>query len=356
MPQAARFLFCVGCVLIKISLLPQNMDFQEKYAMRPTAGDWARHIVLFLITFITATMAGVFYPFGRHGSPLFLLETFFDSYEKLIFLPFIFPYLFMMSLNLIFSDARLIGEGLMFSIPLLIILTAHEFGHYIACRIYGVDATLPYFMPVPLISPAGTFGAFIKILSPMPSRKATFDIGVAGPIAGFVALIPVAITAVLTMPRLSPEQLAASQSDLYFTDPLLIRFFAALTGTDLTSSVPNGFYFATWVGLLITSLNLVPAGQLDGGHAVFAVFGGKIHNLTGKIAFALMVIMTFTGWFVFNSPSGVLFTVILGVMLLIKHPEPLDDTPLDFKRKMIAFLTLLIFILSFMPFPIRVAE
>lgn len=324
--------------------------------MRPTTRTWVKHTIFFILTFITTTTAGVFFPFGQNGSPLFLLETFFISYESLIFVPLAFPYLLLISLKIVFSDAEFIKQGLMFSVPLLFILTAHEFGHYIACRIYGVDATLPYFLPVPLISPAGTFGAFIKILSPMPSRRATFDIGVAGPIAGFVALIPVVILAMLTMPQLTHEQIAASHADLYFTDPLLIKFFAVITGVNLSLAVPNGFYFAAWVGLLVTSLNLVPAGQFDGGHAVFSVFGARFHNLTGKIAFVLMIILTFIGWFVFNSPSGILFTILLGVMLRISHPEPLDDSPLDFKRKLIAVLTLLIFILSFMPFPIHVTE
>lgn len=330
------------------------MQFEEERAARPSALIWAKHTVLFLFTLLTATMAGVFYPFGSSVSPLFAMENFFDSYWKLLTIPFAFTHFSLLGLEFVFSSFEILKHGLTFSIPLLFILTAHEFGHYIACRIYKVDATLPYFLPVPLISPAGTFGAFIKILSPMPSYRSTFDIGVAGPIAGFIAIIPVAILAFLTMTQITPEQAAAGQADLVFSDPLLIRFFAFVFGFDLNLTIPNGFYFAAWVGLLVTSLNLVPSGQLDGGHAVYSVFGEKVHNITGKVAFVVMLLITATGWFVFNSPSGVLFTILLGIMLKIRHPEPIDDTPLDFKRKIIALITFIIFVLSFVPFPIQI--
>src|SRR5262249_24876782 len=142
--------------------------------------------------------------------------------------------------------------GLEFSISLLFILICHEMGHYIACRIYRVDATLPFFIPTPpMIGPAGTFGAFIKILSPMPSRRAVFDIGVGGPIAGFIALIPVAIVGILRMEPM-PAQQIANPGGLVFADPLFMRAMGALFGTDPTLSVGNAFYYAAWVGLLVT--------------------------------------------------------------------------------------------------------
>ncbi|MEK7856481.1 MAG: site-2 protease family protein, partial [Acidobacteriota bacterium] len=244
--------------------------------------------------------------------------------------------------------------GLSFSLSLLFILISHEMGHYIACRIYKVDATLPFFIPTPpMIGPAGTFGAFIKIRSPMPSRKAVFDIGVAGPIAGFIALVPVAITGVMTMQPAAPEQLA-NPSGIIFSDPLLMQAIAGLAGVDLSTSVGNAFYFAGWVGLLVTALNLIPSGQLDGGHAVFAVCGEAIHRWTGRIAFVLMASLSIIGWLYFNSPSGFLIAILLGIMMKIRHPVPWDQTPLDAKRKAVAFLTLIIFVLCFMPFPIKI--
>lgn len=330
------------------------MHFDEDRAARPSLLAWIKHTVLFLLTLLTTTMAGVFFPFGSNYSPLFALETFFDSYWKFFYIPFVFNHLLVLGLQFLFSDLAILQHGLTFSIPLLFILTAHEFGHYIACRIYKVDATLPYFLPVPLASPAGTFGAFIKILSPIPSRRSTFDIGVAGPIAGFIAIIPILIIAFLTMEQITPAEAAQMNADLVLSDPLLIKFLAFASNFDLNLVKANGFYFAAWIGLLVTSLNLVPSGQLDGGHAVYSVFGAKIHNLTGKIAFAVMVLITTVGWFVFNSPSGLLFTILLGIMLKIRHPRPLDDSPLDLKRKIIALITLLIFILSFVPFPIQI--
>jgi membrane-associated protease RseP (regulator of RpoE activity) len=204
-----------------------------------------------------------------------------------------------------------------------------------------------------MIGPAGTFGAFIKIKSPMPSRKAVFDIGVAGPIAGFIALIPIAIIGVSTMQSVAPQP--AGAGTLIFTDPLLMRAVAAVVGIDLHFAIGNPFYFAAWVGLLVTALNLIPSGQLDGGHAIFAVFGERVHYWTGRIAFVSMAAFSIIGWFYFNSPSGFLIAVLLGVMMRIKHPTPWDQTPLDGKRKAIAFLTLVIFALCFVPFPIQIS-
>jgi membrane-associated protease RseP (regulator of RpoE activity) len=255
----------------------------------------------------------------------------------------------------LFTDAEYLTYGLSFSLSLLFILISHEMGHYIACRIYKVDATLPYFIPTPpMIGPAGTFGAFIKIKSPMPSRKAIFDIGVAGPIAGFIALIPIAILGVATMEPITAQQ-AAGGSGIVFSDPLLMKFFASVRGIDLHFSTGNAFYFAAWVGLLVTALNLIPSGQLDGGHAIYAVLGETVHRWTGRIAFAAMSILSILGWFYFNSPSGFLIAVLLGVMMRVKHPEPWDNSALGGVRIAIAVLTLVIFVLAFMPFPIQIS-
>jgi membrane-associated protease RseP (regulator of RpoE activity) len=206
-----------------------------------------------------------------------------------------------------------------------------------------------------MIGPAGTLGAFIKIVSPMPSRRAVFDIGVAGPIAGFVALLPIAFLAVLTTQPATAIPAQPNELELIFSDPLLYRFFAYLGGIDLGQPFySNPFYFATWLGLLVTALNLIPSGQLDGGHAIYAVFGKNIHKWTGRIAFVTMTLFSILGLYLYSSPSGLLFAVILAVMLRVGHPEPIDETPLDNKRKVIAFLTLLIFILCFVPFPIQI--
>ncbi len=333
--------------------------FFNRAAMRPTLRTWVKHTLLFLLTFITCTVAGVLPPFGI--VPLFPdmvdPQSWSEVFALLQALPGHYAGQVIDTVYLLFTNSEVLGYGLKFSFSLLTILTAHEFGHYIACRIYGVDATLPYFIPTPpMIGPAGTFGAFIKIVSPMPSRKAVFDIGVAGPIAGFIALIPVAILGFATMETVAPE-VAASMSDfgIYFSDPLFFKILAPLFGINLSLPIiSNPFYFAAWVGLLVTALNLFPSGQLDGGHALYAVFGSKIHLWAGRIVFVAAAILAIAGWFLYNSPSGFLFAILLGVMMRVGHPEPYDTTSLDFKRKIVAFVTLLIFILCFAPFPIQV--
>jgi membrane-associated protease RseP (regulator of RpoE activity) len=255
----------------------------------------------------------------------------------------------------ILTDTQLLILGLKFSVPILIILTCHEMGHYIACRIYRVDATLPYFLPsLPLIGPAGTFGAFIRIRSRIPTRRAIFDIGVAGPIAGFIALIPVAVIAVAAMQPIPRPEMIPGES-IVFSDPLLIKGLMYLFGVNAEwVSGLNPFYWAAWVGALVTALNLIPSGQLDGGHAIYAVFGERIHYWFGRAAFVIMALLAIGGMVFYSSPAGILFAIVLGVMMRVPHPEPWDHTPLDAKRKVIALITLLIFIFCFLPFPIYI--
>jgi membrane-associated protease RseP (regulator of RpoE activity) len=330
-------------------------DFPPRRAMRPTARTWIKHTLFLLLTVFTATIASNIYPFGAIPFiPKFNPQT----WTEFLWLPFYYVEFVYDSIYLVFTNPALLKYGLKFSFSLLFILTCHEAGHYIASRIYGVDATLPYFIPTPpLIGPAGTLGAFIKILSPLPSRKATFDIGVAGPIAGFLALIPISIIGFLTM-EFAPVQSkieASSDGEIYFADALFTKLVAFFFNIDLTQTIYlNPFYFAAWIGLLVTALNLIPSGQLDGGHAVYAVLGEKIHGWTGKVAFVVMVLLSAIGLYFYSSPGTILFTILLGVMLKVGHPEPLDNSPLDLKRKVIAFLTLVIFILCFTPFPIQI--
>lgn len=330
----------------------------EDRAMRPTARTWAKHAVFLLITLVTATIAGVLYPFGLIDSlPNADPQTWTEAYQFLLDIPAKYAALVGAAVYLLATDLEYLKYGLSFSLSLLFILVSHEMGHYIACRIYKVDATLPYFIPTPpMIGPAGTFGAFIKIVSPMPSRKAVFDIGVAGPIAGFIALIPVAMLGFATMRQVSVGELNNFQSTgITFADPLFFHFLAYIFGINLSVPMfPNAFYYASWVGLLVTALNLIPSGQLDGGHAIYSVFGERVHRFTGRIAFVIMVGLAILGFIYFNSPSGFLLTVLLGVMMRVKHPQPWDQRPLDAKRKLIAVLTLVMFILCFTPFPIKI--
>jgi membrane-associated protease RseP (regulator of RpoE activity) len=324
---------------------------------RPSLQTWLKHFAFLLVTLVTATIAGVLYPFGQTDIlPTADPQTWEEIARFIATIPERYAAFVVEVLYNLATKPDYLIYGLSFSLSLLFILISHEMGHYVACRIYRVDATLPYFIPTPpMVGPAGTFGAFIKIRSPMPSRKAVFDIGVAGPIAGFIALIPIAIIGVATMQTATPEQAFHSQSAIVFSDPLMMKAIAYLFAIDLHYGIGNPFYFAAWVGLLVTALNLIPSGQLDGGHAIYAVLGKKIHYWTGRIAFVAMATLSILGWIYYNSPSGFLIAVLLGVMMRIPHPEPWDQTPLDLKRKIIAFATLMIFVLCFLPFPIQIS-
>jgi membrane-associated protease RseP (regulator of RpoE activity) len=326
-----------------------------KQDLRPSLGTWLRHLGLLLVTFVTTTVAGVLEPFGR-------IRIFpeLDSMPEMGFgetisvLPFMYASLIGETVNALLSDPAFFLEGLSFSIPLLFILVSHEMGHYLMCRRYGVVSTLPFFLPVPpLIGPAGTFGAFIKIKSPLPSRKAAFDIGVAGPIAGFIAIIPISIIGLLRMERIPSEAGMAGYEGLYFSDPLLTHLVGAVIGVDPSTGFMNPFLAAAWLGLLVTSLNLIPSGQLDGGHAIYSVFGSRAHYWTGRIAFLVMIMFSVVGWILYSVPGAILFTILLGFMMRVRHPSPIDDSPLDRRRLVIAAMTLVVFLLSFTPFPIK---
>ncbi len=327
-------------------------------SMRPQTKTWVKHSLLLGLTFVTSTIAATIQPFGRLPV-LPELDSLSDApvMEILAAVPAAYLNLVKTAVLTLITNAEALQFGLSFSLSLLFILTAHEAGHYIACRIYRVNATLPYFLPTPpLIGPAGTLGAFIRIISPIPSRRAIFDIGVAGPIAGFAALIPVTVLAVLTLENAPAAVIPANGFEIVFSDPLTIRLLAGLGSVDLSQPIlPNPFYYASWIGLLVTALNLIPSGQLDGGHAIYAVFGRRIHYWTGRTAFAAMSVLSVMGLYFYGSPSGFLFAVILAVMMLVKHPDPLDSSPLGAKRNLVAFLTLIIFLLSFVPFPIQLS-
>jgi len=255
-----------------------------------------------------------------------------------------------------FTHPKSLEQGLVFSGSLLAILTAHEFGHYLFCRYYGVDATLPFFIPQPPLLIPGTFGAFIRMKSPVPSRRALFDIGLAGPLAGFIVIIPIAFAGVLTLhhvPLIAGEAGSAG-SGITFNDPLLFRLIARAFKVDLDNSVGNSYYFAAWFGLLVTALNLMPVGQLDGGHGTFAAFGQRAHWWIGRVAFVLMLMSTTIGWLWFGSPTMLLYVVLLAVMLKVRHPQPEQMEPLGAMRVAIGIITLIVFALCFLPFPITI--
>lgn len=243
---------------------------------------------------------------------------------------------------------KAIESGIIYSFTIIAILAAHEMGHYIACRWYGVNATPPYFIPVPL-PPVGTFGAFIKIKAPIPTRRALFDIGIAGPLAGYVFALPAAFIGIyFALPARAPEPGAEM---IYFQDPLLFKAFQYLLGTPVNVEL-NPVLWAAWVGVFMTSLNLLPVGQLDGGHVTYSVFGARGHRMIALGSYVAVIALA-----IYSIRSGmwnwVVYAAILTLMLRIGHPPVWDDgESLGLARKLVALIGLLVFILSFMPVPI----
>jgi membrane-associated protease RseP (regulator of RpoE activity) len=318
---------------------------------RPTAREWTRHLCLFGVTFITSTIAGLLLA-TRGNFPEPSLPEHLRWFQYLPHIPGYYVAQVKLLLQHGWAHPELLAQGVLFALSLLAILTAHEFGHYLACRSYGVDSTLPYFLPAPPLFLAGTFGAFIKIRSPIPSRRALFDIGVAGPIAGFVVAVPVALLGLATAQNTTATE--PGQLGLEFHNSLLWHLLARVFDVSLATMEGNPFYYAAWIGLLVTSLNLMPVGQLDGGHASFAIFGVKTHKWLGRAAFLGVAFCTALGWIYYGSPSGFLYTVLLAFMLRVRHPEVYDQRPLGQTRLYVAALTLLIFLLSFLPVPITI--
>jgi membrane-associated protease RseP (regulator of RpoE activity) len=328
---------------------PSRNSRVRRRGSNPTVREWIRHAGLFVLTFITTTFAGV----------MIVSEANVPEPAATGFFGYLFSipqYYYLTVADLVSQTAhnpQLLFSGLTFSTALLTILTAHEMGHYLACRYYGVKATLPFFIPAPPLFLAGTFGAFIKMKSPIPSRRALFDIGLAGPLAGFVTLLPIAFAGILLQTK--QTQVASTTGGIVFNDPLLFQLIAKLTGANLNiDALPHPFWMAAWIGLLVTSLNLMPVGQLDGGHGTFSLFGQRAHKLIGRLAFVAVAVTSILGFIWHGSPSGFLYAVLLAVMLRVHHPAPEEADPLGAGRIAIAVITLLVFILSFVPFPITI--
>ena len=315
-----------------------------------SAREWRLHGGLFLLTVITTVMAGI-----MHAAPPELPMTeprLASPIDYVLYLPLSYFSSISELLSYAFYHPQLIVSGVTFSASLLAILFSHEMGHYLACRYYNVNATPPYFIPAPPLFLAGTFGAFIKIRSAIPTRRALFDIGLAGPLAGFVVALPITVLGVLT----AGTPLPPGDHWMFFNDPLLIRLISKLAGIPLDPNTPpNPYYMAAWIGLLVTSLNLMPVGQLDGGHGTFSLFGARAHKVIGRVAFISMAALAFLGFWWHGSPSGFLYAVFLAIMMKVPHPQPAVMEPLGTKRILIAILTLIVFVLCFLPFPITIS-
>ena len=240
--------------------------------------------------------------------------------------------------------------GIPFSMTLMLILGCHEFGHYYYAVKHKVDATLPYFLPAPpYLFIIGTFGAFIKIKSPIYKKDALLQIGAAGPIAGFVIAVPALIIGLLLSDVIAIND---QYKGIILGDSLLMKIFTNIIFPDLSDGYDillHPIAFAGWIGLLVTMLNLLPIGQLDGGHIAYAMLGNK-QGLVGWISLGALFPLSFLSlnWLVWG-------LLIFLLMRSAKHP-PIQDilTPLSKKNKYIGYLCLLIFILCFIPTPFQI--
>jgi membrane-associated protease RseP (regulator of RpoE activity) len=287
---------------------------------------WGRSLVLFLVTVVSVFLAGALEPSVAGGNVFILLN---------------------------------VREGLALAGGLLSILLAHEMGHYLACRYYGVDATLPQFIPSPWLpmfglafwrplSLIGTFGAFIRIRGPIPNRRALFDIGVAGPLAGFLVCLPVlwfGIKAAVV------EPVARQGEAIVFGEPLAFQWAERLVhGTlpaDQTLAITQ-LGLAAWFGLFVTALNLMPIGQLDGGHVTYALLRGRSRLISRLGSWACVALLVF-------SPSWILWAILVRI-LGRRHPPTLDDeAPVGRGRVVLGIVTLLVFLVCFVPNPVVVS-
>lgn len=246
----------------------------------------------------------------------------------------------------VFSQPGLIlREGGPFAIGLFFILTVHEFGHYVVSKKRRIDVSFPYFMPAPTIF--GTLGAFIKSKSPFKNRKELIEVGSAGPIAGFIVSVIVFC-------------FGLSQANVVQVNPRLaghgfgMSILLFILQKSVIENVPSGYtvalnpiLLAGWAGILVTMLNLIPIGQLDGGHILYGLFGRKQHFIARAMVPLLFVmgLLLWPGWFIWG-----------GIALIVRpaHPPTLNDSlELDLKRKIIGWVALVIFVISFIPVPIR---
>ena len=305
--------------------LPEHDPYNTLAVYPPRTRGW-KHLLLFLATLATTTLVG-----GLHYA------SFVDQFGRT---------------PQTIGWGTLLG-GLWYSGGVIAILGAHEMGHYLACRYYGLDATLPYFLPFLIPYPifqTGTLGAVIRIRSPFPTRAVLFDVGVAGPIAGFVVMVPV-LFAGLLMSQLLP--MPTSGSGVYLGEPLLFQWAARLViGPEQAGMGLNAhpLVFAAWFGMLATALNLLPFGQLDGGHITYATLG-RLSTPISIVTVGTAVVMTFV------STSWLALTLMMLVMLLAlgpRHPRVIHEfAPIGPGRYAVAVLALLILAVCFTPTPIE---
>jgi membrane-associated protease RseP (regulator of RpoE activity) len=278
------------------------------------------HAGLFVATFLTMCMAGSWAWEGTLDWSLSLGELL--AFERL-------------------------ARGLTYATLLILILGAHEMGHYLACRYYGVPATLPFFIPGPPLL-IGTFGAVIRIRGGIPSRRALFDIAAAGPIAGFLIALPVLAIGVYRAIELPPD---ATFGGVGLGPPLVSWILERALHGEANLQV-GSLYGAAWVGMLFTSMNLFPVGQLDGGHALFAL-SPRAHKIVSWVTIVALAAWVLVHSIAARAPSAYTLWLVILVFLRGRHPRLIDEgEPLGAVRSGLAVLLALIFVLSFIPTPL----
>ena len=284
------------------------------------------HAVLFLLTLLTTTIVGVVFEQSFQAGRPVDLDQYFSVFSGIRARPLV------------------LLDGLAFSLTLMTILLAHEMGHYLACRYYGIDATLPFFLPAP--TPIGTLGAFIRIRSPIYTRRALFDVGIAGPIAGFLVLLP-ALAIGIAESKVIPG--IANRGELIFGVPAVQRALEWLILPGIRSSdiYLHPVARAAWVGILATALNLLPIGQLDGGHILYS-FVGRWHKHLSRVFVLAMV--------VFAVVSHVWSWLVWAALLFffaLRHPSIYDVSSLGPNRVRLGVIALVMFLLTFTLVPIH---
>ncbi len=295
---------------------------QLAFPPRPRERYWL-YALLFVLTMLTTTMVGAALQADFNRNLPFNVEHSFDTY------------------GMVWRHPALLLTGLPFSLTLAAILLAHEFGHYLACLYYQVEASLPYFLPAPTL--IGTFGAFIRIRSAIYSKRVLFDIGVAGPLAGFVFLLP-ALGVGLALSKVIPG--IQTQGDIHFGVPLLqwLLQHAVFPGANVADVYLHPVARAAWIGIFATALNLLPIGQLDGGHILYSL-AGDYHRRISTIAILALIPLARL-WLAWLGWAAILF------WLGRRHPVIFDPTDLGAGRRKLGWISLAIFVLCFMPAPI----
>jgi membrane-associated protease RseP (regulator of RpoE activity) len=290
-----------------------------------TSKNYVLNVILFLLTLVFTMVIGVQYHISYHAISLPAGSGFFDF---------------------IWHHPAAWLWGFSYSFSLLGILLVHELGHFFACRFHRIEATLPFFIPAPTL--IGTFGAFIKIKSPFSSKKALFDVGLAGPLAGFLVALPIIFIGLSHSRIVQKETL---QTGMLLGEPLIFKLITWLVlgpAAGQYDILVHPMAFAGWFGLLATAFNLFPIGQLDGGHILYALIGKKSYY-AGVASIVIIVILGIKYW------PGWLFWALIVTLIGLRHPPIFENEKIDLKRKILAAIALLIFLVSFTPAPLLLA-